>query len=935
MRRHVLLLGVVLAIIAAGCRFPVTVTTRHRPDLVVESVGNPPAHGTTVQSFTVSVATENIGSAAAKHSLTRLFLSLDDQPGDADAILGEMRVPRLRTGTGPYETSIDVTVPASVQAVAYHVVVCADATNRVKELNETNNCRASDGTISFAPPPPPPPGEGSSQALIAQDLDDGIIDYATSLEYRTWSLFRDPRVPSRYSALPSAGEDQLLFRELEAVFDSLPADVQAATMPYLVRPNDPASAFGPAPALQSAIVQEATAALDDSSSDTRCHEPATWHHKDWTPTGGAADDGFRVWVCAGSDTEADLFLGPAINTASSLWAPMTLAEPDGMGEPIPDNVNGNLNNGGNGKIDILIVHTADCQDAGCPLYDPDDPGSFLLGVEHTLDGTCHAESYPPRSCSGYITVNAGLVCPDASGCSNDGLKATLAHEFFHLLQDAHNADALSREVLRMGSNVVWENSWYYEASATWAGWYYAKDPEAYGHFVNAFQPNNRSLLEYGHDHRYGSWVWPLLMQRDVGPSAIFASWRDAELADDPKALDDAVDHNLEFGDHFRDLSVRNLNPSQYFEAGGVGLEADLWQTEVLDFPKDPHVHDTQGTIALGDQHVFVEVVAPLAADDTEFDIQDDAVRKVTIDIASMTHADTADIDVVGRLAPDGNGGPPTWHRVRGSGTKLTFCRDKASENFDLFYVVLSNHSRARDALAGGPDADASVQGAYTIKAENACQPDGLAGTLSWTLSYESNLSGGGVVNTDSQTEQGTAQLNLKRDPARPSALWYIDDGTSSFSVTTSGAGVYDDGSCRGESTSAGQASGAFSTYQDPYGRTPLLDAFALGARPVLDADTKFLGVFASIPYQVAVHSESTGLSCGGSSDSLQDTHAFTLPGTTIVCFPPGVDPVNGINSKLIGDWNNDAKQFEFACTASVTTENSVKTLTVTGLVSPA
>ena len=66
------------------------------------------------------------------------------------------------------------------------------------------------------PDPDPPPSGDSSQALIQADLDTGLISYDTSLIYRTLALFGDPRLPSRYQAAPSSGEDQALFAEFEA-----------------------------------------------------------------------------------------------------------------------------------------------------------------------------------------------------------------------------------------------------------------------------------------------------------------------------------------------------------------------------------------------------------------------------------------------------------------------------------------------------------------------------------------------------------------------------------------------------------------------------------------------------------------------------------------------------------------------------------------------
>ncbi len=165
----------------------------------------------------------------------------------------------------------------------------------------------------------------------------------------------------------------MLFREVESEFAALPADVQAAIRPYLVPPNDPESAFGPAPALQPADARTSTFALEASApNDTLCRQPAAWIPTDWTPSGGAPDDGFRVWVCAGSENEKNRVVTPVIDAVSPLWEPMTRSAPDGMGKPVPDTVKGNAENFGNGKIDIMVVYTSECQDRTCPLLG--DPG---------------------------------------------------------------------------------------------------------------------------------------------------------------------------------------------------------------------------------------------------------------------------------------------------------------------------------------------------------------------------------------------------------------------------------------------------------------------------------------------------------------------------------------------------------------------------------
>ena len=65
MRRVAIALSLVLAVSVSGCRFPGPVTLRHRADLVVASVGDPPPDGTAVDSFVVLVSTDNTGRGSA------------------------------------------------------------------------------------------------------------------------------------------------------------------------------------------------------------------------------------------------------------------------------------------------------------------------------------------------------------------------------------------------------------------------------------------------------------------------------------------------------------------------------------------------------------------------------------------------------------------------------------------------------------------------------------------------------------------------------------------------------------------------------------------------------------------------------------------------------------------------------------------------------
>ena len=150
-------------------------------------------------------------------------------------------------------------------------------------------------------------------------------------------------------------------------------------------------------------------------------------------------------------------------------------------------------------------------------------------------------------------------------------------------------------------------------------------------------------------------------------------------------------------------SATSIRPSTSPRAAS-GSRTILWQTDVAGLPErrptsapGGRAHRRRRTGPL-----FVEVAALAAQDDFEFGIDPGAFDRSRSTSASLTNANNADIDVVGRLVPDGNGGPPTWSRIRESGTRLTFCLDDPHTRFDLIYVVLSNHGRARSFSRAAP-----------------------------------------------------------------------------------------------------------------------------------------------------------------------------------------------------------------------------------------
>jgi hypothetical protein len=552
-------------------------------------------------------------------------------------------------------------------------------------------------SVSTTTDPPAPDEADSSQDLIAGDLESGEIDLGTSLQLRAWALFADPRLPERYDGSGSSGHDETLHEDIAASLDSLQADQRGELERYLLRPSDPDSPFSAPPALR-------VASTDDESQ--RCSAPRQWFSQDWPDD--SADAGFRVWACGSSRATVNSDLAKVVAVGSRLWGPMTSAVPNGMGRPVPDT--DAKQSDGNGKVDVYLVEPlAECRDRGDACKEI--PGDAVAIAPKDRPLNCSVDGFPARGCSGYMVVGRGRLGTPA-------FAADFAHEFFHLLQLAHNGQI--------------DLTWYHEASAVWAEWFYEREaatPEAYDLF-EAYQKENRSLLWYDHDRlmQYRAWNWPLFQFTERGSSSVFAAWQAIEGATTRADVDKAVDDQLSFADAFGDFAVRNAQPAAYIPPASTGLEDDRWQSHPAlgDFPTDPHlVTSARSAVTLGEARHAADI-DPLTAQYDEYEVVDDDVRQVVIDIRKLTGAGHADLDVLARV-----GGGDTWRRFPGRGGKVTLCRDTPAEDVSFFQVVVSNHSFARNGDL--PDFSQGVKGDYTIEAEDECDPREryLAGSITW------------------------------------------------------------------------------------------------------------------------------------------------------------------------------------------------------------
>ena len=135
---------------------------KKKPDLVVSTVTAP---GSALQGATISIAdtTANNGKKKAKASVTRFSLSVNATSDSGDLNLADRQVPELAKKKSSAGTT-SVKLSASQAPGSYFVIACADATDKVKEKKEANNCKAS-GKLTVSKPTPPPPEAKPSVAV--------------------------------------------------------------------------------------------------------------------------------------------------------------------------------------------------------------------------------------------------------------------------------------------------------------------------------------------------------------------------------------------------------------------------------------------------------------------------------------------------------------------------------------------------------------------------------------------------------------------------------------------------------------------------------------------------------------------------------------------------------------------------------------------------
>lgn len=535
-----------------------------------------------------------------------------------------------------------------------------------------------------SPPPEPDLDAVSGRELVEGALEDGRIDHPTSLLYRVYALFDDPRLPAEYRG-EVIDEDNEVFMELELGDVALSQAIQGALRPYLVRPDHPESVFSS----DSAVgVTAGLASLHDPRGRTAalaCIDRGQGGAlTTWASTRAQAP--VRVW--AGCDGQHEADIATLRGVVDQVWAPMTSL----MGPAVPDF--GGPDEGGDDAIDIYLVDWCVVRDGECL--------PSLAGVLGTAR-TAPPYTGDPGTSSGFIWLPRTLLRDPAE------LRRTVVHEIFHALQFAHQAYAGFHPDLR----------WLYEGSAKWSETHFIEEAaRAHSFYERFYQKLDLPLDAHEPTKRpYATYIWFLFAEQETGGAVVDRLFEAIRPTTDATQAMQALERTFSFRDRFRDFAVRNVNDRAILD----GLGERTFQSEA-GFPTSrPPLQNTVVELPADSGGPLRQPVDlhHLSADYWRFTLPRGAegvaqTEELILDFEGIEHHGELDIDLLVRL-------PGGWERQQPDGGEVRFCRDVAAEDLEELWVVLSDH-----------DIERRIAGAFSVKTRS--KP--CAGTADVTLTYD-------------------------------------------------------------------------------------------------------------------------------------------------------------------------------------------------------
>ncbi len=631
-----------------------------------------------------TVAVEPTSVSAAQGSSVMIKVSVARNAGTSEEVVITLDNP-------PVGVDADLlTLPGSVSSGYLQISLAPDIiTGGPLDLAITGTSGPASATAHL--PLTVTAAQPSSQAKIKEAFTAGTIDYGTSLLYRAYALYGDARLPAGYVGSGSDEEDNRLRTDIltAETASTLSPDMVTALEPFTVRPADPKSWFNqtasaPAPRLGLA----ARIASLFSGSARSAAGASGWG---WISDRGTIP--VRVWAQTNGDPVYDSASAAAISDTlgiiGKIWGPMTAL----MGEPVYDQ------EGGDNAIDIYIVDWLSSVNRRGEDFTPKGLGTTYS--DYPMVG---------KTTSAFILVPRSLL-------HNTRYHATVIHEFFHVLQKAHNDD------------ITVIPYWFPEASARWAAVHFdrtlapwaegrAAYSDAHHAFTERFQKSTESLNSAVGPHEYDAYIWSyFLEQKTGGPTFMGSIWTSLESASTAAGADAAIDSLYSFKNNYRIFAVRNLNTE--FLPGDPLPETDRYIHLDPEFRNDKVEPPYGGGPLTGDSDQgYYASLEPLSAHYVKFTVGDPEVKQVVFDLSGLVASPELDVDA---MIKTDNG----WeHRDLNGQAELKFCFDKTGEALEDIRIVLSNHQFG---------VGQTIPAGFNVKSFKAPCSGKLSGTTSSTI----------------------------------------------------------------------------------------------------------------------------------------------------------------------------------------------------------
>jgi hypothetical protein len=488
----------------------------------------------------------------------------------------------------------------------------------------------------------------TSEDLIAKARQAKEIGYETSLLYRTYAVFGDPRLPEKYrSDVIDLDAATLIFAEVQAKRDELSPSLLKELAPFMARPNDPISIFN-----RPSSVSQGIGLV-----------PALWGNEgagseDWiseTAVGGKV----RIWTRRNSKNAVLTYDGrvetiwPLLNTL--IQEPLADKEGDPSSGINPDSA-----------IDIYVlpVGGVDPRREEC-LINPSKKSCKFIGA---LGWTIACPPFQIRSSSGYVLIDSSL--------SGDRLNGTIAHELFHTRQFRYDYK---------------DTSWLMESTATWAEFRVLQMLGGDLSGIHGYLPSFVSTLDESLDtegtpvsgssgnriRQYGAYLFFLFAQMERNDGVVRQIWESARKEDGMKAVD-AV---FSLKDNFREFALRDWNSEPveplYSKADAeypTGLFPKNSKSIILKKDKKESIDEPLHRLSI--RYVYVSV--PI----------NEGISKITVNLKDFTSRPGAGVDAILFME-----GKTDWEVRHWSGeSQVTFCMDKKDERPLDMTLIMSNAS---------------------------------------------------------------------------------------------------------------------------------------------------------------------------------------------------------------------------------------------------